>query len=130
MKLTEIVDSSDIYTENAIIEKAFLGFDHQGLLSVVLMLQRSTGLHLFGDDVITWSAFGTEYLVRLLDTFQVNEWGELKGLPCRILRLKGHMYNADSDAIGHIVEDRWFYPQGMIDEYDAAIKKESENESR
>ncbi len=129
MKLSEISGSSDVYTENAFIDKAFLGFDHQGLLTVVLMLQRSIGVHIFGNDVITWSAFGTGYLVRLLDTFEVNEWSELEGLACRILRLTGHMYNSDSDAIGHIIEDRWFYPQAMIDAYDAAIKKESENEN-
>ncbi len=127
MKLSEIDGATDAYTENAVIQHAFLGFDHQGILSVTLELKRGVGTHYFGNDAITWSAFGVEYLVRLLDTFEVNEWGELKGLACRILRLKGHMYNSDSDAIGHIVEDRWFYPQGMIDEYDAAIKKESEN---
>lgn len=51
-------------------------------------------------------AWGMEFIARTLEAVGVESWEELKG---KYVRIDGD--HARIHGIGHIVEDKWFYPE-------------------
>ena len=92
---------------NAIIESTMLGIEDHGIMTFFLYLQYNScgqgfgGYCLKGDKSI-------EAIRKVLETVGVMKWEDLKGKYVRIR--KPDTYNGRIEAIGHIVEDRWWSP--------------------
>lgn len=108
---------------NAKIKSVQLGYEDHGLLTCFLTLEQDSTCQGFGG----WrldapkgkhSIFGTFWIKRILDTVGVMEWSDLKG---KFVRVAGEEFGL-IDGIGHIVEDRWFYPKKEIAELNKEVK--------
>lgn len=112
--------------ENALIKSTHLGLEDHGIMSFMLDLELSVGCQGFGGWAMDeWSegkqkrlgsAFGLECVRQILDVVGVDRWERLPGKHIRIRR-NGDGWNARIDAIGHILEDKWFDPAKLYEEY-------------
>jgi hypothetical protein len=114
-------------TRNAVIIGTMLGIEDHGILTCYVYLdygdsghqgfggysldgprKDGNGKHLgrFG------SAFGMEFIRRLLDTLGVETWEKLKGTPCRVVAEYSKVH-----AIGHFTKNKWFDPAELAKEY-------------
>lgn len=55
------------------------------------------------------TAWGMEYIRRLLDTLEVGTWEELPDTHVRVRRTTDG-WGGSIEAIGHIMKDQWFQP--------------------
>ncbi len=84
---------------NAKIVKTTLGMDC-GVLTCTLRLEQ-------GSDSQGFSGNGSAFIQKVLETVGVNWWEDLVGQYVRVDgENAGEIY-----GIGHITEDRWFYPK-------------------
>jgi len=58
------------------------------------------------------SAYGTEYILRIMKTLKVYDLFNLKGTPIRVDASTSEIF-----GIGHFIEDKWFYPSDLLKEY-------------
>lgn len=65
------------------------------------------------------TAFGMEFIARILEAIGVECWEDLKGKYCRIKHDDLCSASSKIYAIGHIVDDKWFCPDELI----ASLKK-------
>lgn len=92
-----------------------LGLEGHGIMSCYLHLEFQSGGCGFGgyafDD---WDkakerrvgvAFGTESIMRILDTVGVEKWEDLKG---KYIRVETEGWGGGIPKIGHIIKDKWF----------------------
>lgn len=112
-------------TVNATISGTRLGIEDHGILTFFLQCDYKVGSQGFGGySMDTYdktkkrrvgSAYGTEYILRILDTVGVEEWGHLNGKNIRVIRDEG--WGGLIRGIGHITKDKWFMIQDVADEY-------------
>ncbi|NIQ78453.1 MAG: hypothetical protein GTN93_10245 [Anaerolineae bacterium] len=57
------------------------------------------------------TAYGCEFIRRLLDTLEVEKWEDLPGTHVRADSEMTKVYR-----IGHILKDKWFDPQELAEE--------------
>ena len=102
--------------KNAKITSANISLEDHGILTCYLMLDYGGSGQGFGGyaldgynkalDKRVGTAWGMEYIRRLIELFDVEHFANLKGLPCRV--------EASYDKIlriGHFIDDEWFYPK-------------------
>lgn len=107
--------------KNAKIERTMLGVEDHGILTCMLTLNYGGSTQGFGGfslDRYTGergeghregTAYGMEFIRRILETVGVGRWEELPGTHCRVEASFG-----DVRRIGHIIEDRWFDPKNDL----------------
>ena len=109
---------------NGTIEKAFLGFEDHGILTISLRLVLSGGTYQhFGGYMLFhykgWQEgqaagnYAGFWIQRVLDTVGVTSWDQLVGQHVRVGRDKNRIIR----TLGNIVDDKWFAPQIEIDEF-------------
>lgn len=100
---------------NAKIVSVMLGYEDHGILTCFLMLEKAGSSQGFGGYRLdapkdATSVLGSFWIKRILDTVGVRTWEELKGAHIRVI---GEDYG-DIVGIGHITEERFFFPQEEI----------------
>lgn len=106
-------------TKNARIESTMLGYEDHGILTCYLHLTFGGCRQGFGGYSMDapnghrdanhrriGTAYGMEFIARILETVGVTKWEDLKG---KHIRVRGDM--SSIEAIGHIIEDKWFAPK-------------------
>lgn len=89
--------------ENAKIKSTHLGYEDHGIFSINVQFEgpgwgQGTG-HFFADK-------GTSELIKgIISVVGVSKWEELPNKYCRIRRKE---YYGRIEAIGHLLEDKWF----------------------
>ncbi len=101
---------------NAIIESTMIGYEDHGILTCYLHLGQDGSMQGFGGYRLDApkdkdSKLGTFWIKRILETVGVHEWEDLMG---KHIRVDGS--GSKIDGIGHIIEDKWFYPAKEIKE--------------
>jgi hypothetical protein len=106
--------------KNARIRKASLGIEDHGIMTCMLYLDYQGSAQGFGgysldtyDDTVkrrVGTAYGMEWIIRLLRAVGVDNWEDLVGQNVRV----------DGDytkikRIGHIIEENWFDPDEIKD---------------
>lgn len=119
------MDLQNLQTQNAQIAATQLGYDDHGIVTAFLQLQWPGMGGGFGGYVLHsdhphsgLTAFGMQYLRSVLDVVGVRTWEELAGKHIRIVQEPGSGLNRII-GIGHIMEDRWFFPHELGSEYEA-----------
>lgn len=107
---------------NAKIESTMLGYEDHGILTCFVHLDYGGSGQGFGGygldqydkatDKRKGSAYGIAFIKGILDTLEVEKWEDLKGTHCRAEATFGKVL-----AIGHILKDKWFYPEKVLKEY-------------
>lgn len=107
--------------KNALIEGTSLGYEDHGILTCSLHLTYGGSGQSFGGYALdTWrgprnsegrrvgTAYGTEFIARVLATVGVMSWEHLKG---KYVRVDAEFTKIH--RIGHIIEDKWFDPDEL-----------------
>ena len=115
----------DTEIRNARIETATIEREDHGIMTCSLGLDYSgSGQHFGGyafDEPIKengefkgrrGTAYGMEFIIRILDTVGVDRWDQLVGKHIRVEQSHTKVYR-----IGHITEDRWFDPADLAKEF-------------
>ena len=102
--------------KNAVIESTMLGIEDHGIMTCFLYLDYGGTCQGFGGysldvfdknkDKRIGTAWGTEFVRRVLETIEVDSWEKLKGKHCRVVSDYGKVYR-----VGHIIKDKWFDPE-------------------
>jgi len=103
---------------NAIIEATSLGLESHGIFSAYLTLSYGGSGQAFGGYGLdrhnglrgansgrVGTAYGMEFIARIMQTVGVDRWEDLKGK-----HLRADMEHGKVHGIGHILEEKWFYP--------------------
>lgn len=93
--------------QNGIIRSTFLGSEDHGIPTAWLHLDFAGSGQGFGGYTLTGAA-AAFWIKRVLETVGAESWEKLPGKHVRVRREKS--YDAIL-AIGHIIEDKWFYPR-------------------
>lgn len=115
----------DIIISNAQIEDTRLGIEDHGIFNLTLVLKwdieegSSTGQGFGGildnpnkeRNGRIGTAYGCEFIKRVLKTVGVRNWEDLKDKYVRIKHGDGYSCGHKIYAIGHIVENKWFCPE-------------------
>lgn len=109
---------------NARIRSTFLGFSGgTGPFTAVLQLEVGGPILEFGKlildrydgkSAIAGTAFGHEFIIRVVRTVGVDSWEALKGQHLRIVRS-----GTEVKRIGNIVDNVWFDPKELLKEMTA-----------
>lgn len=111
---------------NAIITKATLSSDDHGSLVAWLaldyggLMQGFGGYSLYAPSRQHGKDFGGWFLWRVLEIADVTEWGKLPG---KTVRVRRESEFGAAEAIGHIVEDDWFYPSRYDEDRPKSLKE-------
>ena len=101
---------------NAQIKRTSLGYEDHGILTCYLHLEQAGSGQGFGGyrlDAHKGSSIWTDFWVkRILEVVGVGTWEELPG---KFVRVEGAEFG-EIAGIGHILEDKWFYPKKEIEE--------------
>lgn len=102
---------------NAKISRAELGYEDHGMLTCFLHLNQEGAGQGFGGYRLDapkdkQSELGSFWIKRILDTVGVRSWHELDG---KYIRVDGEEWG-DIFGIGHITDNKWFYPKKEINE--------------
>jgi len=92
---------------NVRIERTFLGIEDHGIFTCVVSTLANALGQGFGTHDLTYKDYGIGYLRKVIETVGVDSWEALEGQHCRIDASHNKVH-----GIGHITEDKWFYPQG------------------
>lgn len=105
---------------NAQIESTMLGYEDHGILTCYLHLKWGARGQGFGGYALDkhngernlksrrlGTAYGCEFIARIMQTVGVEKWEDLKG---KFVRIRGQT-NSSIASIGHIIEDKWFTPE-------------------
>jgi hypothetical protein len=108
-----------MYIKNAVIESVTLTTADHGLLSAWLYLNYGNSSQGFGGYALylpkdfshhqASSGIAGHFIFRCLEIGGVTEWSKLKGQTIRV-RLTSAGLDGRIEAIGHIIEDKWFVP--------------------
>jgi hypothetical protein len=110
--------------KNAVIEGTMLGYEDHGILTCMLHLNYGGSGQGFGGYALDsydgndriGTAYGMEFVRRILKTVGVEKWEDLKRKHVRVKAEWGKVH-----SIGHIIEDIWFTP---VDDMKDFIKKD------
>lgn len=115
--------------QNAKITSTSLGVEDHGIFTAWLTLDYGGGGQSFGGFALdTWdearkkrigSAYGMEFIARILETLEVATWEKLPGTVCRV-----RAQHTSVEEIGHFLKDKWFNPRALADEILVAIPKQ------
>lgn len=105
---------------NAIIESATITNDDHGVLSSWILLDYGDSSHQgFGGYTLYLpkpfkhhrpdDSYAGHWIWRVMEMAGVSKWSELPGKTIRVRRGEG--IGGSVEAIGHIVEDKWFCPK-------------------
>lgn len=108
--------------KNAKIDGVRLGYEDHGIFTCSLTMNYGGAGQGFGgysldtpngkrgkDSRRIGTAYGMEFLIHVLKTVGVDTWEELKGKHIRVDCEWGKVH-----GIGHIIEDKWFYPENDL----------------
>lgn len=108
--------------KNAVITSTQLGHEDHGILTCFLNLDYGgvgQGFGGYGLDRYCketerrlGTAYGLAFIMRILDVLEVANWENLTGEHCRV-----DAEHSKIHGIGHILKDKWFYPQKDLSEY-------------
>lgn len=108
--LAELLKDCNI--ENAKITSVDLEFADHACFDLVIVIEGQTGACILrgiklGDtlDFDGWE-FGTEYIMRVMDTVGVESLNDMVGQ-----YIRAAYKNRRLEAIGHIMKDKWFSPE-------------------
>jgi hypothetical protein len=110
---------------NARISSTSLGSEDHGIFTAWIYLDYGSSGQGFGGYALDGrppdrrgserpgTAYGMEYIIRILRTLKVERWEKLPGTYCRV--------ETEGDwgpiiRIGHVLENRWFDPRALADE--------------
>lgn len=107
-------------TGNALIKSTMLGIEDHGIMTCYLMLQQSSAHQGFGgyglDGPFNEATKQRDpnklcgfWVQRILETVGVEKWEDLPG---KHIRVAGDYHHIT--GIGHITDDKWFYPKAEI----------------
>lgn len=115
--------------KNARISGTMLGWEDHGILTCMVSLEyggsgQGFGGYTFDEPVREGgefkgrigTAYGMEFVARILKVVGVEKWEDLKGKYVRV-----DASHTKVHRIGHVIEDRWFDPETDLE---AFIKKE------
>lgn len=107
--------------KNAKIQSTSLGYEDNGILTCCLMLNYESGGQGFGMYALDappiqrkpgfdrrGTAFGMEFIRRILLTVDVERWEQLPGKHIRVEASEEKVHR-----IGHIIKDIWFDPEDL-----------------
>lgn len=113
---------SAIERKNAVITSTSLGAEDHGIFTVSLCLEYESGVQCFGGYAMdsydkikkrrVGTAYGLEFIKRVMDTVGVTEWSQLAGK-----HIRAEAEHIKVHAIGHIVKDKWFNPERDLKEF-------------
>lgn len=105
--------------KNALITGTALGNEDHGIFTASLVLEYESGCQCFGGYAMDehngvrgagsrrrGTAYGMEFILRILDTVGADSWEKLKGKCIRVKATQSKVI-----AIGHITKDKWFNPE-------------------
>ena len=113
--------------KNGVIEEVDIFVEDHGVLTAFLTIRHEDGVQGFGGFPVynpkfpIGVRFGGHFLMRCLQIGAVSHWDQLRG---RAIRVLGD--HTQITAIGHFMEDKWFYP---VAEYEMLIKQAQEEEA-
>ena len=134
---------------NAKIEKTFLGLEDHGIMTAMLTMTWGCNGQGFGGYCLKHSAMYV-FVNGVLKAVGVEQWEDLKGKYVRLHRsgtqglpsyshreaiyliakkrnlMSEIVYNGKIDGIGHIVEERWFYPEKAFADYKKTLNDKGE----
>jgi hypothetical protein len=91
---------------NAVIESTMLGEEDHGMPSCFVHLDYG-GIHqVFGGYDLRYHKYFTFKIMRVVG---IEKWETLKGTTVRVAKGKG--FNGSVKGIGHIIEDKWYFPE-------------------
>jgi hypothetical protein len=107
----------NIEIKNAIITGTILGKEDHGIFSTVYLYldYGSSGQGFCGyslntpngeEDTHIGTAWGMEFILRIMDVLEVTSWEKLPGTHCRVKAEHSKVH-----AIGHILKNKWFDPK-------------------
>lgn len=106
---------------NAQIESTMLGFEGHGIFTASIRLRWGSfgcafGGYSLGSDKPgkNASGYGSAFIQQVLKTVGVEKWEDLKG---RYVRVETYGMGGGIGRIGHIVEDKWFCPKTLAEEF-------------
>lgn len=101
---------------NAIITGTKLGIEDHGMMTCMITCEGDHWGQGFGGyglavydkakDKEIGTAYGMEFVMRILEAVGVENWEDLKGTHVRIDKTHTKVL-----GIGHILKDQWFYPE-------------------
>jgi hypothetical protein len=109
----------NIETKNAIITSTHLGDEDHGIMTCYLHLDFGGSGQGFGGYSLDQhngernansrrigTAYGLEFIKRILETLEVGKWEKLPGTHLRVKADHGKVH-----SIGHFIKDQWFTPE-------------------
>lgn len=117
--------------ENAEIESTILGAEDHGIFSCYVVVSGDCWGCGFGGYALDeydneakrriGTAYGMEFIKRILETLEIAKWEDLKGTPVRV-EIEG-LGSGSIRALGHFRKNRWFYPKTLLTEMKAREAK-------
>ena len=109
---------SEEYIENAIIESVQLTIERGSVVAFLQLRFGESGGQGFGGYCLYNPNFPDKdytgfWIYRCCESVGAETWEALVGKPCRV---KKESYLSDINAIGHFLEDKWFYPKKELKE--------------
>lgn len=117
---------------NAIISRAWLGLNDRNFLDCMITLDYGGSGQGFGGYTLllgpkykhyessrTGPNYGGVFIDQVLRVSGASEWGELIGRTVRVQQDNGKVH-----GIGHIVKDKWFFPDAEFGRMKAAAESE------
>lgn len=109
--------------ENGKISGTFIGQEDKGIFTCFVYVDMDCGCGGFGgyalDEYIKnkkarfGTAYGLEFIKRVLETLDIHEWERLKGTPCRV---ETEGVGGRILKIGHFMKNQWFDPNTLLEE--------------
>jgi hypothetical protein len=100
-------ESEKMDIKNAEIQDTFLGIEDHGIFTASLTLDYGdSGCQGFGQHDLSFRDYGINYLRKILETLEVEQWEDLIGT---FVRAK--IENGLIVGIGHITKNIWFVPE-------------------
>lgn len=106
--------------KNALVKSADIFIEDHGILTAFLYLDFGGANQGFGGYSLDGKGanYAACFIRGVLDTLKLHEWSALAG---KILRVETE--NGLLVAIGHPIEDRWFYPKREFEKLEQQAKR-------
>jgi hypothetical protein len=111
---------------NAEIESTSLGLEDHSIMTAWLHLTWDGAGQGFGGFCLKSDAMYV-FVNGVIEAVGVDNWEDLKGKYIRIHRTDAG-FGGKIDGIGHIVENKWFYPTEAFEDYKKTLNDEGELE--